>query len=306
MKTITFPFTADSVKAELCGRRLTLARHVMEKAQFKRQGSIELAADGIGWKVDGGALVVLDDRGRPIHRFDGVEVRYGCVYLDGESVSESSTRGFVRSVLYPYVALEQDFSVVVSSHVDYCELTIPRLRKSLLAAGMAKEKIAVVVCCERKDPRDEVRDGTLHRFVSWDLHGFSGLALGSEVVSDGRPPYVVLLHDTCSVDQDFISKVGAVDVGLPHDVILAADGKEIGLWATRFILPQKPCDTWGSPTGLLGRLLDSARSYSVMEGGIRDLGEKDVYGGGKNRRVMAYDSLGIRKYVGMATSGGKP
>jgi len=298
MKTPTFPFTHESVQEELCDRRLTLARNIKGNSYYRRMGSLTLTHPG-DWDVDGGALLVLDQKDRVLHRLDGLEAGYGGCRIVGEDVTSASSKGFARVAIWPYEPLGTDFSVAVSSHVDYHEQTMPRLLKSLARAGVESGDVEVVVCGARKDPREEERDGVRFVFVPWDMQGFAGLA------AEGKGnKYVLLLHDTCSVDEGFAERVMAVDVGVPHDIILASNDNEIGLYSS-WLTGQLSLED-AKPKGFMKRLRQIARSWSVMEGARRSLGEKDVYGGGVKREVVAYDGLGVRKFFGVSESGGRP
>jgi len=299
MKTPTFPFTYESVEKELCDRRLTLARSVMGHSYYRRVGSVVLKRPG-SWDVDGGALVVLDRHRRVVHRFDGLETSYGECRVAGESVSEMGAEGFVRSSMWPYESLGSEFSIVVSSHVDYRDVTVPRLLKTLRRSGLADDAVTVVVCGEKMDEGERQVDGVRHVFVHWDMRGFAGLAAGTS-----GSDYALLLHDTCSVDMDFLERVGAVDVGMPHDVILASNDNEIGLYSKR-VIGAFDMEHETLKGFMRRRVQDVAISWTVMEGGVRTLAEKDVYGGGVKRIPVVYDGMGVRKFVGPRASGGRP
>jgi hypothetical protein len=305
----SFPFDDGSVMAELVGREMVFCRHLLSNSKFEPLGTIVLGPDHSvsgavagRWSVSDGAIQVSSGSGSgAVVEFNGLETTGGGeVYLDGEMFLESSQKGFVRAVLYPTRKLGDGYVVAISSHVDYADVTLPRILRTIRRSGCAAKTLAVI--CGADGSREEESDGCERWYVPWNAMGFAGLAVASRVGS----PYILLLHDTCDVQESFPKVMEGIDVGLPYDAVLAADDLEIGIWRTGFVVGTG-IDVWATPPGrLMSRFKGSFRMWKSFQETPRDGGMKDIYGGGNARRVFYYDSFGIRKYRTDKASGAKP
>jgi hypothetical protein len=309
-----FPFNKSIVEGQWGAKKLSLCRHILSTSLFEPVGEVVLEKTGHvsgcttgSWEVDKGILTVKDVRDKPSVHFDGLETKNGIVYLDGEMLECASQQGFVRAVMYPYDYMgEHNYDVVVSSHVDYVDITVPRVLRTLHRAGF-KGHITVVVCGSRHEKVETDctlgMDNVTYRYVNWNALGFAGL-MAHDIESEA--PYMVLLHDTCDVTPEFCKLMSAIDVGAAPDIILAQKDWEVGIYSKSFI---RDCGI-DIPTAknnkLHEQLIEAANLWTILPGRPRDAGMKDVYGGGTQRQVFYHDSMGVRKYRTDRATGAKP
>lgn len=96
--------------------------------------------------------------------------------------------------------------VVVNTCEGYFRVSVPRLLDSLWRAGVPRNEVIVVVG-ESEDPRDEIIDDVKYVFrgtYNIDNNGLVWLAEEHEFEID---EWIVYLHDTTEVDDDFWVKV---------------------------------------------------------------------------------------------------
>jgi hypothetical protein len=292
---IPVPLT-ESFFNELISTELILARNVLPSTKYDRLAKIRFLEDGsysgdmVGkWEILKGNLFVYDQWKKPLFTFYGAEARNGSSFLVGESFLEAQKLGFLRAVLYPYKPLG-NFRICISSHVDYIKETIPRLLRSLTRVAFPKEDILVVVAGSKESSR-AIIDGISYVYIKENHDGLSALAAVSSMFGD----YWLLLHDTTEVNDDFISKMRIIDVGLNFDFISFFG--EIGLYSDEFI------DLLNS-RGFFNKKVSKDGICSLC-GLWDDLGEvsksrhaqtKDVYGIGNKRDVIYLDTFGLKKY----------
>jgi hypothetical protein len=215
---------------------------------------------------------------------------------------EAQLSGFVRSVLYPYQMLGQNFRICISSHVDYVS-ALDRLFRSLNRIKFPKDNVTVVVGGAGA-VSEETRDGWKLSYVPRNLDGFIALTT-LPLDWDG---WYLLLHDTCEVAEDFIPRASQVDVGLTYDMILPSLAPcEIGFYSSAFIRLLADRDVFTGKTPVtLDLLKKHSRLYHSSVSTVRHVATKDVYGTGIMRDVLYLDSIGIKKYRRVKGAAAKP
>lgn len=303
----TIPFTHESIREQFCGKAIVMYRNELTSPKYRRIGGITLTEDGAvtgdgidGWEAGGGILFLLN-QGQVKYRIDSLEVTNGVAHAMGEALHEAHS---LYSKIVLSIKQPPQFSICISSHVDYYETTIPRLLKSLRRVGIAGETLIVVTDpAKRPEPLPELpafegMDVTVKQ-VGINRHGFTAL-----MESHCQTPYWLLLHDTCEVVKAFPEGLADADVGLSPDFILLADTMDLGFYSSLFIDAMKDTMRNERPDKVRRRLKDSANIW--VEGpDIQRLPAKDVYGGGTKREVHLLD-IGIKKYVQSKLDGAKP
>ena len=307
----TIPFTKESVKKEICGRTMCLGTKLVAGHQVYPKKEIVLLSvpgdNGIPWRVENGALVLTDTQDSVTHCLDAIQIAgESTLFLSGDPLRETSTKGSTRAVMYEKNSLGTAFQIVISSHVDYQELTLPRLLRSLAREGVPADRITVALGGKEGD--SEVKDGILYMPVeSTALAGCAALVPLLAGTLEPTMPYVLLMHDTCEAASGFGDAIKKVDVGLPFDLIQGT--MEIGLWSSEFLklLRDMP--------GLDLKKMSTSKIFSSIHELCRLSrncpkphlwGTKDVYGSGIKRQVYELEELGIKKYRASDTTGGRP
>ena len=311
---LRLPFGDETLRT-MDGRTVALAENHRNENLFSkvRELSVRGGGDcekGWGFETLDGALRLMRDSGAGsrscLCEFRGLECRGGTVYAVGHRLDEEAKHGFSRTVLYEKMTLRpEDCGVCVSSHVDYESTTLEPLLKSLRKTGFDMGKVLAVV---DGDPRWRAWDGSMSdgariARANVDAMGFAGLTAAYE---KSGPEYWFLVHDTCEFERDFVEKLSKVDVGMGPDVVLLAQGSEMGFYRSSFVAECGVSLLETRPAGLLPALMRRARVVTVAEGKVEHLGEKDVYGTGSKRKVNRIASVGVRKFVGRDARGGRP
>jgi hypothetical protein len=264
----------------------------------------DLFLDDIKWNIEDGVLYLLDERDSITHTITAIEVENNSVFLSGEVMGSYGRNGAVRMMTYERKDLGQDFNIVISSHVDYEESTLPRLIRSLDREGVTEDRVVVVVSGATGEITKE--KGYTRIPTGDNLMGCTALSYLLKEDTE-LANYTLLLHDTCEVVSGFLESMGVTDIGLPYDIITAH--LEIGLWSKPFIERLR---------GLDGLNLSKIRSYDIFNsledlcrlsckrGDVTSLRSKDVYGNGVNRKVFEILGMGIKKYIGQSKTGGRP
>jgi hypothetical protein len=305
------PFDNDSVKEDLAGKPVVLLKNdsgssffdVVLETRLESVGEVT----GIGnWGTQDGALRLLDKRGGLAYEFRGIETRNGCVYAVGRNVLEMPVDGMRRVILYPKVS-PTSIGVCVSSHVEYEEIALPKLLKSLELDGFDMKKVLVVVGGDKKDSKafDTRFNVNIVRRKKNAL-GFTALCNVDEFAEN---QYWLLLHDTCDVVKGFSQNILSVDVGLNPDIVLIGQPKEyseIAIYSSAFIKDNSGFTSDVKPSGYFPGMVAKARTVVVLNVPMKKEPPKDIYGTGVKRETIVLQSLGIRKFRGRNMSGGKP
>jgi len=306
------PFDSDSVKEALVEKPVVLLKNddsssffdVVLETKLGSNGEVE----GIGnWETQDGALRLLDKRGGLAYEFRGLETRNGCVYAVGRNVLEMPTNGTRRVILYPKVSVASGIGICVSSHVEYEEIALPKLLKSLEFDGFDMKKVLVVVGGDKKDSKAfDTRFNVKIVRRKKNALGFTALCNVDEFAEN---QYWLLLHDTCDVVKGFTQNLSSVDVGLNPDMVLIGQPKEyseIAIYSAAFIRDNSGFTSDVKPNGYFLGMVAKARTVMVLNIPMKKEPPKDIYGTGIKRETIVLQSLGIRKFRGRNMSGGKP
>lgn len=300
----TFPFTEDSVREEICERTMMVGlQEVGGNEIFNIKEVVlkpEVEAEGINWSVQNGVLLLEDEQAKVTHDIDAVEIINGKVCLGGYSYRQASARP-ARVVMYERLELGADFHVVVSSHVDYEEVALPRLVRSLARYGVPDGRVTVVVGGASGEPSQD--KGYRRIPVEANLLGSTALEYLTEDC-DITSGYVLLLHDTCEAMPGFADDVKSLDVGMPYDMYWF--WHEIGLWSTSFLKRVKAEGFEKQPPQNISRNLRETAKLVRRFTNMQQRKAKDVYGQGVTRTVYEFPELGVKKYVGRNMTGGRP
>lgn len=301
----------ESVIDEMSGRTMVLAENHRNESLFVPVKELKVIGGGDcekPWRMEvvGGYLRLLRD-GVLFCEFCGLESRGGAPYAVGHRADAEHKHGFGRLVMYEKKRLSPgDCGVCISSHVDYEKSTMEPILKSLKKTGFDMSKVVVVVDGDKRwedwsDERDD--EVTLTRANSKAV-GFAGLLGATE-----GPLYWLLVHDTCEFERGFVDKLAAIDVGLGQDMALLyppEERNEMGLYSSKFLASSGVDIHVTKPNDIFASFLRNSKSMTVVPGKRSFLGESDVYGSGKPRKVVRVESVGIKKFSGKRARGGRP
>jgi hypothetical protein len=304
---MNLPFDSNTVK-ELIGTNLALSKneiyssffHPIVGTAFEENGN----AKGIGvWETMDGVLRMLDKKGGLVYEFRTLETKNSAVYAVGRNVLSLS-----RTILHKKIPLSANFGICVSTHINYEKDAIPVLLKSLQKSGFKTDKVLIVVGGDSKNSTVAIDPNFGAKVIrkSRNLLGFTALTEYAHMESS---PYWLLLHDTCSVDKDFTSKMAEVDVGLNPDIVLprpSSERLEIGIYSLKFLKAHMDASFTSGFTSYLDTLTSKTNVAVILNTPVIMEPEKDIYGTGVKRETLLFSSLGILKYRGKAMDGGKP
>ncbi len=297
------PFDRVYVRESMCGPTYVLSVMLSDENAFEPFLSFEMNADGsvpeIGtWNARDGSLRFEDDKGL-LYFFSGLNTHAGVVFAVGKDIRSDQT-----IVMHEREALPLDkVGVCISTHVGY-ETAREKLLKSLRKSFAPEDIVVVEAGHKEKDGVDEEVDGTTVKHVSMNRLGFTAL----EAIDPDKKDFWLLLHDTCDVEPDVGVKLAEIDVGLKPDIVLfKTDGEklELGLYSSSLIKRAKDVMR-DKPSDIFNNVRRVARCIVYLDVSARDEGEKDVYGTGVKRRVLAMPTVGITKFRGKRAAGAKP
>ena len=312
--SLSLPFDGDVI-SELIGSVLVLSQNSAHSTLFLPFNEIILSSGGQakgigGWGIEDGVLRLYDEKGGLLYEFRAIETKNNCVYAVGRNVLLSSLEGVSRVILHKKSLLSStDVGICVSSHVEYEKSTLPRLFKSLKREGFNMNNVFVVVGGDNKATGESSIDSEYKVRITRQKQNFMGFTAFSELSDFGSLHYWLLLHDTCDVVDGFYSKLKSLDIGLSPDMILFQHPKEkleIGVYSAKFIKSRGIPNQSVKPTEYLGILVNRANLVVALDSVIKKEVERDIYGTGIKREPLLFNSLGIRKFKGKVTSGGKP
>lgn len=307
----TFPFTKESVRAELC-TKLAAYRNEYPTNKYEKKCIFDMHEDGTitghpnwsGWEVDEGILYILDTRGKRSYRLDSLETANGVVYPMGESLREAKS-AFSKFVISPVIHPTSLFRVCISSHKDYYATTVPHLLKSLKRVGLAENAfVAVADITKHPEPLPALPAaldglGIEVEQVSIDRYGYTALSC----LPDSDNTYWLLLHDTCEVLPEFVQNLRNIDFGLHPDYVLLGDGFDLGFYSSDFIRQIESVVSTVSPAKL-GKEIETRANKWIPGEAVEVLPERDVYGTG-NKRIVRKLDVGIKKFSQSKVSGAK-
>jgi len=305
------PFSDEVIASEMVGKPMSMVSNkdyspiheFLGSLTFLENGKTE---EGYSWETEDGALRILDVTGACLYEFRGLESKNDCTYMVGSSLREEGKERKRVILHFKKCLSEVKFAVCISTHKKYREHSLPPLIKSIKKAGLQPERVFVSTGASDKEKSYEDDDGIRHREIKEDYWGFTALSVAA--VEEEDAAYWLLLHDTCAVEPDFISRIESLDIGLNPDMILfrePGEHLEIGLYRSDFLATVVPELPSLGPSKALQGFLANSRMTLVLGYNMRDDGEKDVYGTGVRRNVLVLPSAGIRKFRAKAVDGGK-
>jgi hypothetical protein len=305
------PFDDNGVKEDLVGKPVVLLKNDSGSPFFDVVLDTKLGSNGevesIGrWETQDGALRLLDKKGGLAYEFRGIETRNGCVYAVGRNVLEMPIDGMRRAILYPKVSAANGIGICVSSHVEYEEVALPKLLKSLELDGFDMKKVLVVVGGDKK--HSKAFDTRFNVNVIRRKKNALGFTALCDIEEFSSYPYWLLLHDTCDVVDGFTQNLSSIDVGLNPDMILfrpPQEAVEIAIYSSAFVRSINITSDI-KPNAYFLSLLGKARTIETLNVPMKKEPPKDIYGTGIKRETIVLQSLGIRKFRGRNMSGGKP
>jgi hypothetical protein len=194
-------------------------------------------AEKLEWSVDGGILRLRDGDGTVAYEFIGVEMVNGIVAASGfyryQGVPE-------RVVMCKRLLLsEVKWRICVSSHPKNEKDVMPKLIKSMKQAGVDLSAVTVVVGSVPYAEAFSRKSSDGISYVSTDIN-LKGLTSLSKVCNEGVE-YHFMMHDTCTVAEDFMARMGAISLGLHPDIVLfrpPSEGLDMGVYSESFLEEQ--------------------------------------------------------------------
>jgi len=273
-------------------------RHRLFENEFGFDREIEFMSDGktaegLQWETREGVLYVMDDTGDSIYEFKGVEMVNGVMAASGVYLGDGSLNRVVmceRRLLSDF-----DWRICVSSCPKNKKDVMPKLLKSMRRAGVDLSKVTVVVGSVPYVDSFQDKDSEGISYVSTEanVRGFTAL---SKVCDEGAD-YHVLLHDTCIVADDFISRLNAIGLGLRPDIVLfrpPSEGLEMGLYSEDFLRQQDDLEVI-APSERLGMLWGRASVGIIMSGNKTVGAPEDHYHNKTLRQEWKMARAGVSK-----------
>lgn len=196
--------------------------------------------------------------------------------------------------------MASDIRYVISSHIKYVGVTVPRTLRSLTVdSGIGSDRI-LVVCGGARTATCMMVDGVEHRFVTHNSYDHTGLI---EVVEKGeRSPYWFALHDTCETGPEFRACSQDIDPSLEYTSAVREGWFNMGAFSWSFL--QREADyvvslrNCSKVQAILTErnYMRLARSGWYGSGEIRYLGFENVYGNGVQRSRLYIPGLDMFKY----------
>jgi hypothetical protein len=305
---MNFPFDMQSVLETMTDRPLVRSNNLFNEYTFLQE--VVLSKDGTAtngkWEVVDGVLRLLSDKGHLVTEYRTVETRNGAVYAIGRDVLGPNEQ--VRSILHIKKPLGNDFGVVVSSHVNYEKLAIPRILHSLEGDGFDMNKVVVVIGNDKVNDGVTGMDSTLKVMSVRTRKDIFGMTALNSIPDASTKPYWLLLHDTCEVTNGFTKNIANIDIGLNPNMVAFRplnEKIEFGLYQSGFIsLCTMPMGT--KPFNHFEVVTKKAGIISILGSPFKKEPEKDVYGKGIVREVVNFNALGFRKYKAKASDSRRP
>lgn len=189
--------------------------------------------------------------------------------------------------------------VVIATHHDYHEKTMPDLLKSLVDMAHVPAEAILVVCGGEDNRRHECIEGVEWVFVAHN--SFEYTALIEVIEGEHMAEEWYLLHDTCYVGPNFWHMVQALPRGFDY---VSADQNawtNIGLYRGdflrkhfRYVLSLRNCAKW--------RAIYAERTFKYLgswdtsdHSGLQELGKYRHYGDAVLRIVLYYADMDIYK-----------
>ena len=322
-----WPFTEELVINHLCDKTLSLGKfseedHYYPTDKISLNANMKISSENNKngfWEVDEGRLFILDERRKRINVFKSIETCSGSIYFTGDNLYSKRSEKICLSPFVSFADSGLKMKFCIASHIDYYEIALPKLIKSVVRKNkIAKEDVVIFINGSEKEEQ-RTMGGIQYNFIthnSWEYGALIDIVEKSIDVD-----YWFLLHDTCELDDNFMSIINGLDFGLQFDMGCTVRTKRkervlssfnMGFYRYEFLKKIKDLlmslknvsksdgisveiDLHGTGIRSKAELLfffngENNQGFSVM-------GEKDIYGTGKKRHILYLPDSGIYKYV---------
>lgn len=187
---------------------------------------------------------------------------------------------------------------LISTSPTYSPKTLPILVPSLIRSGVSTKDIVI---CYNDNEEKAVTDylGITHKHYNTDMFEYVSFLAGVETDDD-----CFLLHDTCEVDIDFVTKLNMFILNKEYDCIRLKLGysNNMGVYSKSYLKSIED-RILGIPRNMNKKhaidLEDKFWGGRVLVFGKDPLlSKEDVYNTGSPRRVEHYMEIGVKKYKG--------
>lgn len=299
------PFSKDNVFAHLVGHKLILTHNHLGKSRYDSPTPLTLNSDGttdIGsWEVENDVLRLLGHTDQLMYAFNGLESKNGVIYAVGQNCMQANVHGHVRVVLSHFRELtDATWAIVVSSHKDYYEKTLPKLALSMQRSRIDFNK--AIVIAEGFDKEETIsHSGFKVQTATTRLNGFAAIKHAPAGVD-----YVFAIDDTVSIMETFAATLNSIDIGNNWDVNLIAPNTYMGVYSSKFLASLDPT-VWNlQESKLLDELKARARMWTFTGSQYLVKGTRDIYGYGVKRVVGEYTGVGLQKFSRVVKADGHP
>lgn len=198
--------------------------------------------------------------------------------------------------------LDKQLRYVISSHVNYRSIALPRLLKSLVETnGIEPDRILVVVggAAER---RVEHAEGIEHRCVN---HNSLDLTALIEILdSQLEGSHWCLLHDTTEAGPRFASVMEGLSPDWEYIALEHAGWTNMGVFRKDFLQANQNflmrCRNLGKIRAMMAErmFLNMGHATTVEKGAYQIQGERQVYGPeSASRRIVYFPTVDLYKYM---------
>jgi hypothetical protein len=298
------PFINAELISSLYGKELCLARKNGLDNVVEPISSLSIlpggsASSGFSWSVSDDGLMITD--GIDVINFSGIFQANGMSFLVGTD-KKDDTRPDSNRILFESARMSsKKVLYMISSNEIYGKHTIDRCIASLLSSEISSADICVVM--GSSNGSGHVRpDGVSVFCTGISKKGYTAL-IAYEKIKESKPGYdfVFLINDTCVALSGLKSRVDALEVGIPFDLISVGsigDSCEIGLYSSRM------CNLISGSLSNAPILYNQVVSSSNLVVGLSTNRKmpyviekvRDVYGNGTSREVRLYKEIGIKKF----------
>ena len=187
---------------------------------------------------------------------------------------------------------------LISSNLEYLNITTPKLIKSLNLAGVTDDKIAICINSTDKEESLQKSTGLTTHYFKTSMYEYVNF-LGALLYDND----IFFLHDTCEVQPNFLNLLSHHIRDKNFDCVRLKQGysNNIGLYKNHYIKKIKDrieqINKDMSKQQAI-RLEDSFFGGQVLylQGDPIVFPPRDVYNQGQMRRVEVYESIGLIKY----------
>ncbi len=204
----------------------------------------------------------------------------------------------MMNLIQAHVTKELHF--VISSHINFAPICLPRLLESLHTSGVPHANIRVVVGGSESESEEALK-GIFYHYVTHNSFDFTGLI--DVLDTNTKAERWFLLHDTCEAGPLFYAKASAYDRQKPLCMASPHGWTNMGAFswdfleeARSFIMAMRNCSKERAmlSEGIFMRMGDAGKyaeyDYTVTK-------NIDVYQQGTMRQRCYFSSIDLIKYM---------